>query len=144
MLLNLTKQILGILYKVIHIILTPFCTIPVESNSSCSEKVWGFSSLGKLQQIVCEWRKVLWARGLGFVWCWRRRSQGSGWAAEGRLAADEPVWGWWGVTCSQRFVCVFAGSPVHEPLQGRGEGGAQAFRCKTAKQKTRCSVRTWQ
>lgn len=45
------------------------------------------------------------------------------------------MWGWWGITCSECFVCVFAGCPIYEPLQGGGEGRAQTFRCQTATQR---------
>lgn len=97
------------------------------------EKVWCFPSFGKLQQIVCERRDVLRNWSLCFVWRWRSRRSRR--APEGRLACSESVWGWWGVTCSQCFVCVFTGSPIYEPLQGRREGRAQTFRRQAARQR---------
>lgn len=107
-----------------------FYAIPPEICSSYLEKVRGFPSLGKLQQIVCEWCKILRAWRLCFVWCWC--SWGSGRASEGRLAGSGSVRGRRSITCSQCFVCVFARCPIYKSLQCWGEGWTQTFRCEAA------------
>lgn len=125
-------------------------TVPPHYNKSFSSTIWaewlllekvgGLPSLGKLQQIVCERREVLSTRGLGFVWRWcSRRSGGS---VEGSLAGGDSVWGWRGVTRTQCFVGVFAGCPIYEPLQGRGEGRAQTFWCEAGTQKSSSLARS--
>lgn len=96
-----------------------------EDGVSKLEKVRGFPSLGKLEQIVRERRDVLRARRFGLVR--RRRSRGRGQTDEGRLGAADSVHRRRRVARPQRFVRVLAGRPVHEPLQRGAEGGAEAF-----------------
>lgn len=113
----------------------PFLSFSVlaENNFSNSEKVGGFPSLGELQQIVCERRKVLRTWRLWFVWRWCSRGSS---CAEGSLAAGGPVWRRRRVTRSQCFVRVLARCPVYEPLQCGGEGRTQSFGRQTANQRS--------